>query len=197
MTIFLFLMALLFSRRDKEERTDEALVTAYKQGDQEALGQLFTRYLPIIFGICMKYLKDETAAEDASMQVYEQLRDKLLLHDVQHFGGWLSTLVRNHCLMQLRKQQTAHKQHLNWQQTLTDDVESDPFSHPEAEKEAELTRMADALQELPEQQRVCLELFFLQELSYSEVMDRTGYTFNEVKSFIQNGKRNLRKRIAP
>lgn len=198
MAILLFLMALFFPQPAKDDRSDDMLLQAYKQyGDKEALGVLFGRYLPLIFGIAMKYLKDETAAEDASMQVYEQLAAKLPQHEVSYFSGWLSTLVRNHCLMHLRKEQTAHKQHLAWQQSVTEDVETDPLLHPEDDKEAALHQMAAAMADLPEPQRICLELFFLHELSYREVMDKTGYTFNEVKSFIQNGKRNLRKRIAP
>ncbi len=198
MAILLFLMALFFPQPAKDNRSDEDLLRAYKlHGDTEALGVLFGRYLPLIFGISMKYLKDETAAEDASMQVYEQLAAKLPQHEVAYFSGWLSTLVRNHCLMHLRKEQTVHKQHLSWQQSITDDVETDLLQHPVDDKETALNQMTAAMNDLPEPQRICLELFFLQEMSYREVMEKTGYTFNEVKSFIQNGKRNLRKRITP
>lgn len=142
----------------------------------------------------MKYLKEETAAEDATMQVFEQLIVKVPKHDIENFGGWLATLTRNHCLMHLRKQQSQRKQQDAFEKSPTADMEWDDPMHPTVEeKEKALDQMSAAMQQLKPEQRTCLELFFLEELSYQEVMDRTGWDYKAVKSHIQNGKRNLKK----
>jgi RNA polymerase sigma factor (sigma-70 family) len=70
--------------------------------------------------------------------------------------------------------------------------EIDPHHDDVNEKEINLSNLNEALKSLAEKQRICVELFYLQEKSYNEVAEITGFTMNEVKSFIQNGKRNLK-----
>lgn len=178
-----------------DDKDDAALLKSFQSSnDLNILGVLFNRYIHIVFGICMKYLKDEPAAEDATMQIFEQLVHKLPNHSVDNFGGWLATVSRNHCLMQLRKQQSVRKQQDVYSKTPGSDVEwEDPLHLSAEEREATLNRMSITMQQLKPEQRTCLELFFLQELSYQEVAERTGWTYKSVKSHIQNGKRNLKK----
>lgn len=136
----------------------------------------------------MKYLKDEDNSKDAVMQIFEKLLSDLRRHEVQHFKSWLHTVARNYCLMQLRKK--------NPETPLDDNlvVEKEHFLHREEghELEERLTLMEEAITQLNEQQKLCVELFYLKEKCYQEISDQTGYTMNEVKSFIQNGKRNLK-----
>lgn len=136
----------------------------------------------------MKYLKDEDDSKDAVMQIFEKLLIDLKRHEVQNFKSWLHTVAKNYCLMQLRKK--------NPETPLTDNlvVEKENFLHREEghELEERLTLMEEAIGQLNEQQKICVELFYLKEKCYQEISDQTGYTMNEVKSFIQNGKRNLK-----
>ena len=136
----------------------------------------------------MKYFKDEDNSKDAVMQVFEKLLLDLSKHEVQNFKAWLHTVAKNYCLMQLRKK--------NPETPLTDNlvVENASTLHQEAgpQLEEQLTLMEEALAQLSEQQKICVDLFYLQEKCYQEISDQTGYTMNEVKSFIQNGKRNLK-----
>jgi RNA polymerase sigma-70 factor (ECF subfamily) len=167
---------------------DEALLESYRQsGDISVLGSLFERYMPVIYGVCLKYLKNEEAAKDAVMGIFEELIIKVKQHEIKQFRGWVYVLSRNYCLMQLRSGKKAEEI------SLDEVVEFTPFLHPEEDnKEEALEALERCMQRLTEGQRQSVSLFYLEEKCYKEVADITGYTMNDVKSYIQNGKRNLK-----
>ncbi len=169
---------------------DLSLITAYqKDGDLEVLGQLYSKYMYLVYGVCISYFKDEERSKDAVMQIFEELVSKLRIHQVQNFKSWLHVLTRNHCLMALRKSSK------NPTVTLEDNfVESGDFVHLGIEdaKETQLTIMEKCMETLSDEQRQSVDLFYLQEKCYKEVADLTGYELVKVKSYIQNGKRNLK-----
>jgi RNA polymerase sigma-70 factor (ECF subfamily) len=174
---------------------DLELVAQYKQTQDNVLvGELFRRYTHLIFGVCMKYLKDEDEAQDAGMQIFEKLLTDLKKHDIQQFKGWLHMVCKNYCLMQLRAGASRLKRTKEMQKDLVSLMESPPELHLTVEntKELQLTFMEECLKGLNNEQKVCVELFFLQEKSYQEVTEMTNYSMNNVKSYIQNGKRNLK-----
>jgi len=174
---------------------DLDLVSLYKQtGDNNCVGVLFQRYTHLIFGVCMKYLKDEDDSQDASMQLFEKLLVDLKKHEIQQFKGWLHMVCKNYCLMQLRSGATRLKQDKELHKDLGALMENDRDMHLSTEntKEVQLTHMEECLQGLNKEQRLCVELFYLKEKSYTEVADMTNFSMNNVKSYIQNGKRNLK-----
>lgn len=167
----------------------ELLADYRRNGNLETLGRLYERYMPLIFGLCLKYLKDEEQSKDAVMQIFEELITKLKVHEVSNFKSWLYTLARNHCLMNLRSSNKHEFVNI-------DDygVESLVFLHQDTEqiKENQLSSMENCLQKLPDEQRLTIDLFYLQQKCYKEISDATGFDLNKVKSYIQNGKRNLK-----
>ena len=169
---------------------DLSLVAAYQEsGDLEVLGTLYNRYMHLVFGVCFNYFKDEEQSKDAVMQIFEELIKKLRVHQVQNFKSWLHVLTRNHCLMALRKSSK------NPTVSIEDNfVENDEFVHLDIDntKETQLTIMEKCMETLSEEQRKSVDLFYLQEKCYKEVADITGYDMLKVKSYIQNGKRNLK-----
>ncbi len=173
-----------------KEIDDLSLVAAYQEsGDLEVLGQLYNRYMHLVYGVCFSYFKDEEQSKDAVMQIFEELVKKLRIHQVQNFKSWLHVLTRNHCLMALRKSSK------NPMVTLEENfVENDDFVHLDIDdtKETQLTIMEKCMETLSEEQRKSVDLFYLQEKCYKEVADITGYDMLKVKSYIQNGKRNLK-----
>ncbi len=183
-----------FRRPPKKILPDEAeLLRLYRDsGDLQVLGQLYERYMHLVFGVCLKYLRDEDDSKDATMQVFEKLITELRVHEVKNLGSWLHSLTRNHCLMLIR----ASRRHNGHETTLRlsgGDVESGFAEHPEDESlEERLTQMEDGFRELPADQKQCLELFYLEQRSYREISDLTGFDFKQVKSHLQNGKRNLK-----
>lgn len=169
---------------------DLALIARYQQsGDLEVLGVLYNRYMHLVFGVCFNYFKDEEQSKDAVMQIFEELVVKLKIHQVQNFKSWLHVLSRNHCLMALRK--SAKNPTVSLEDNF---VENDDFVHLDIDdaKERQLTVMEKCMETLPEEQRKSVDLFYLQEKCYKEVADITGYEMLKVKSYIQNGKRNLK-----
>ncbi|WP_276089424.1 sigma-70 family RNA polymerase sigma factor [Pedobacter sp. JY14-1] len=172
------------------EQTDAELVASYKQsGSLEVLGALYNRYMHLVFGVCLNYFKDEEQSKDAVMQIFEELITKLRLHDVQNFKSWLHVLTRNHCLMALRKATRHHTVALE-----DSFVENMDFVHLDVDdaKERRLSVMEKCMETLSEEQRASVDLFYLQEKCYKEVSEITGYEMTKVKSYIQNGKRNLK-----
>ena len=178
--------------------TDEELVHRYRNSHETTyIGELYQRYTHLVYGVCMKYLKNEAIAEDLTMQIFEKLIADLKRHHVTAFKPWLHVVVKNECMMEFRKTSTAGKNELKLKFELNENVENAEAEHlKEAEdKEFVLRYLKEGIDELKSEQRECIELFYLKECSYQEVSRITGYTMNEVKSYIQNGKRNLRNYI--
>jgi RNA polymerase sigma-70 factor (ECF subfamily) len=175
-------------------KSDLELLVRYKQRkDPEIIGELFKRYTGFVYAICMKYLKDDSACNDAVMGIFEQLFEKLLQHEVHNFKSWLHTLTRNYCLLQLRGQNYANR---NLQKLAKDNnvfMEHDLVMHQEdVPLENQLQLMEQCIPRLKDEQRICVELFYLEKKSYVEISEHTGYNVKKVKSYIQNGKRNLK-----
>ncbi|MBB2151023.1 RNA polymerase sigma factor [Pedobacter gandavensis] len=173
-----------------QEQDDAALIARYKiSGDLGALGQLYNKYMHLVFGVCLNYLKDEEQSKDAVMQIFEELVVKLKIHEVQNFKSWLHVLSRNYCLMAIRK--NSKHTTVSMDETF---VENTEFVHLDIDdtKEEQLTVMERCIEKLPEEQRISVQLFYLEEKCYKEVADLTGYDMLKVKSYIQNGKRNLK-----
>lgn len=177
---------------------DLELVAQYKQtNDSTFVGVLFQRYTHLIFGVCVKYLKDGDDAQDASMQIFEKLLVDLNKHDIHQFKAWLHMVCKNYCLMQLRSGATRLKHDKEMHKDFAVLMESDHQLHLTVQntKEIQLTHMEDCMKGLNVEQKLCIELFFLHEKSYQEVTETTNFTMNNVKSYIQNGKRNLKNCI--
>jgi RNA polymerase sigma factor (sigma-70 family) len=178
-----------FNRTIKpDEADDDALLNSYRQsGDLTVLGRLYEKYVSLIYGVCLKYLKDEEQAKDAVMEIFEELVTKAKQHEVKQFRGWIYVLARNYCLMELR---AGKKMEVV---SLDPIMEFEPDLHPDVKyDEAYLKILERCMEKLPSTQKESVNLFYLQEKCYKEIADATGYTMNDVKSYIQNGKRNLK-----
>lgn len=185
---------MFFKRFSKPKPTTDAEYLAAYQATEnlELLGELYERYMEMVFAVCFKYLRDEDESKDAVMQIFEELVVKLRTHSVDNFRSWLHSVVRNHCLMHLRSNrlQTEGVDFFE-----DNSVENEPFEHPSDEPfelEQNLSKMTDCLETLSDEQKTSIRLFYLEEKCYKEITDLTGYELNKVKSYIQNGKRNLK-----
>jgi RNA polymerase sigma-70 factor (ECF subfamily) len=173
--------------------SDLELVNQYKiTQDRAVLGALFERYSHLALGLSLRYLHNREDAEDAVMEVYEHLTTALVKHDVGNFKNWLYSVVANHCRMALRRRKGAPATVEASEELLDAVLASAPAPDRDDESERQIEALTSALAQLGEGQRRSVELFYLQGHSYAEVARRSGYTANEVKSHIQNGKRTLR-----
>ena len=175
-------------------KSDLELIRNFRYGDKNCLGELFRRYLPQAFGVALKYLRDPMESEDAVMQVFEKLHKDLLNHEIHNFKSWLHSVVRNHCLMELRKKKGLFSVPLDHAETKPGFVERHAGGHQEEgdEKEARLRELEEGILHLNSEQRICIDLFYIQQMSYKDIATKTGYTLLQIKSHIQNGKRNLK-----
>lgn len=172
--------------------SDLELIAKYKETeDIKHVAELFQRYTSLIVGTSYKYLKNTEDAQDAMMEIFEELLPKLQVHDVSNFKSWLYSLTRNHCLMKLRKRKGIIEVDLEEEKFENKFMESPSFEHLDSEAPTETDLLQDALKQLKDHQKTCVEMFFLKEMSYKQVADATGFDMNKVKSYIQNGKRNL------
>ena len=180
----------MFLRKQASEKTDEELLRLYKAtGDLQWLSSLFLRYASLIYGVCLKYLKDREESKDAVMQIHEKLIGSLLKHDVANFKSWLYVNARNHCLMQIRASKGKKTEEIS-----PFFMENGPPAHPEDELDVErdISRLEKCIETLGSGQQQCVRLFFLQEKCYKDIVEETNFDLNQVKSYIQNGKRNLK-----
>jgi len=183
----------LKSRQDISTLSDLELASLYRETrDKELVGELFRRYTRFVFLVCMNYLEEEEKARDATMQVFETLYTGLVKHEIRNFKSWLHVVTKNHCLMQLRGRKQEQLAHGEWQKVYSADMESTAILNPYDDKEESLQDLEAAILMLSKEQRICIELFYLRKKSYNEIAEITGDSYQEVKSHIQNGKRNLK-----
>jgi len=171
---------------------EELLQTAIAASNQDAFGQLYARYVPLVYGLCLKYLQQQEDAEDAVMQIYEEISLKFRKYEIANFRTWLYSVAKNHCLQQLRKTSAIFMEEFNPQI-----METEPFLHllDSGEDEEKEKALNYCIGILPEEQKTCVNYFFFDEQSYADIVALTGYALNQVKSYIQNGKRNLKNCI--
>jgi RNA polymerase sigma-70 factor (ECF subfamily) len=177
-------------------QTDKALVDAYKKdGNREYIGKLYKRYTHLVFGVCLKYLKDEEKSKDAVMDIFEKLIEDLRKYKIAQFKSWLYQVSKNYCLMQLRQDKHIER---NWNEIDENKalrfMESflDMHHNNEDEHDDHVDSLYKALDNLNNEQKACIELMYLKDKSYKEISGITGFTMKQVKSFVQNGKRNLK-----
>ncbi len=182
-------MAFLRNIHDDDVADNELLVRYKNTRDINVLSVLFQRYMDLLFGICLKYLKEPEIAKDAVMQIFEELVKKADKHEIENFKGWLYTLAKNYCLMQLRSPRNIKTAAYDGEF-----MQSREDVHPDGvmEKEAEFLRMEDCMKKLPAEQEQTVRLFYLENQCYKDIAAQTGIEWNKVRSFIQNGRRNLK-----
>lgn len=194
-------MALHFFRKDDKKELlslpDEQLVALYAQThNKEIIGVLYERYTHLLFTVSYKYLGNDADAEDTVMLVFEKLFELLKKSDIQNFKSWVYTITKNECLMHLRHKKSGERiVEDNLKKLVIEIMESAEHNHllSVSDGEQRIRYLETAITGLSSEQQRCIELFYLNEKSYREVEQITGYSYNEVKSHIQNGKRNLKQ----
>jgi len=194
-------VTLRFFKKDEKKEllsfSDEQLVNRYiRTHDLEIIGILYERYTHLLFSVCYKYLGNDADAEDTVMLVFEKLFELLKKSEINNFKSWIYTITKNECLMHLRHKKSGERIiEENLKKLDVEIMESVELNHllSDGDGEHRVRYLETAINGLSPEQKQCIELFYLNEKSYREVEQITGYTYNEVKSHIQNGKRNLKQ----
>ena len=168
---------------------NDLLDSYYKSDDQQWIGILLDRYTMLLLGVCMKYLKNEEEAKDAVQQIFLKVLTEVSKYKIEYFKSWLYMVAKNHCLMKLRGRQGKYIKELK-EEALIEHYETDKTELLANEKTYSL--LEQSIEELSEEQKQCVTLFYLKKKSYQQITETTGFSLMQVKSYIQNGKRNLR-----
>lgn len=175
--------------------SDKELINIFlEKSDNEIIGVFFERYSHLVLGLCLKYLKNKDEAQDAVIQIFSGLLTDLKKYKIDFFKSWLYVYSKNFCLMELRKKQSALKKELELIENVHLIMDYSNSEHLII-KEKQITLLQTAINSLNSQQKTCIELFFMENKSYTEIEKITKYSANEVKSHIQNGKRNLKLKM--
>jgi RNA polymerase sigma-70 factor (ECF subfamily) len=177
------------SQKIFDHYTDQELLDRYRnEQDNKWLEVLLPRYTLLVFGLCMKYLKNEADAKDAVQQVCIKVIAEIPKYKIDYFKSWLYMVAKNHCLMELRKKKPYIKELTHNDIGADELIERAEF----LQKNHEIEMMHLAVAKLNDEQRICIQAFYLQKKSYQDIAEETKYSIGEVKSYIQNGKRNLK-----
>ncbi len=174
-----------------DQSPDKELLIAFKQtGNINLLSTLYQRYMDLVFGVCLKYFKDAERSKDAVMDIFDELNTKLRVHEVDNFKSWLHVLARNHCLMQLRSPRNMKTTEFN--PVFMYSGQNTHLNGEALEKEENFKKLEQCMDSLPVEQKQAVQLFYLESKCYNEIAAITGVEWNKVRSYIQNGKRNLK-----
>jgi RNA polymerase sigma-70 factor (ECF subfamily) len=175
---------------------DNELIDRFRYShDNLYIGELYSRYSHLVLGLCIKYFRDIETAKDATMSIFELSMRELKRHRIENFKSWLFTVSKNYCLQELRKKNSLFQKEELYKVFLSETMESDLAMHPIDEKEKLITKMESLLPSLKNNQRICLKMFYLEGKSYADISQELNFSLKDVKSHIQNGKRNLKIKL--
>lgn len=184
----------LFGKKYRKLSDNEIILKYRETSNNRYFGILFDRYYALVFGVCLKYLKDKDDSKDALSKVFEAVMQQVLSDEVHNFSSWLHSVTRNQCLMIIRARTREQHRLKNYQAEFAADGDFDDQTFL-YEKEEIIVQMEHKLEELAPEQKLCLRLFFLEDKSYREIAEASGFDEKQVKSYIQNGKRNLKIKL--
>jgi RNA polymerase sigma-70 factor (ECF subfamily) len=180
--------------RRSQKKTDEELIAEFSStGSLEVLGELYSLYMHLVYGVCLKYLKYRDESKDAVMQIFEKLITEIPGHRIENFRGWLYVVTRNYCLMQLRSAKSEQERFIEWSKEFTVFMENNTILHPIDEDSSNIEAdLADCIKRLKNEQSECIRLFYFENRCYNDIAGSLKIDEKKVKSHLQNAKRNLK-----
>ena len=175
-------------------KTDQELLSGFcSTGDLEILGELYSRYMHLVYGVCLKYLKNREEAKDAVMHIFEKLIVEIPRVKIENFRSWLHIVTKNFCLMELRSKKSHEKKLKEWALDSESFMENAYDLHPIDRDGPNMEKvLAECIEKLKDEQKECIRQFYFENRCYNEIASIMGIDINKVKSFLQNGKRNLK-----
>jgi RNA polymerase sigma-70 factor (ECF subfamily) len=180
--------------KKRDHKSDEELLKEFTlTGDLEVLGELYSVYMHLIYGVCLKYLKDRDEAKDAVMQIFEKLITEIPRHTIENFRSWLHVVTKNYCLMQLRSRKSQDERLNEWMSDTLIFMENSFVLHPLDEDEPDMEKaLANCIEKLKDEQKECIRQFYYENRCYNEIAINMHLDEKKVKSHLQNAKRNLK-----
>lgn len=192
----LSIMLIKIQGKKRRSKTDEELLAEFRKGgDPEVLGELYSRYMHLGYGVCLKYLKVREESQDAVMQIFEKLIVEIPKHNIENFSSWLHVVTKNYCLMQLRSDKSQSERISEWINEHDVFMETVTDLHPlDEDNDSKVVDRAleDCIERLKEEQKKCIRQFYFENKCYNEISENMDLDVKKVKSYLQNGKRNLK-----
>jgi len=187
-------MVSMFNVNRQSNKTDEELIAEFNSsGDLEALGELYSGYMHLVYGVSLKYLKNREEAMDAVMQIFEKLITDIPKQEIQNFRSWLHVVTKNYCLMHLRSVKSKNERLAEWAADPQNFMENASEMHPIDRDEPDMKdAINDCIERLKKEQKYCIKQFYYENRCYREIAVSLGISEKKVKSYLQNGKRNLK-----
>lgn len=188
----------MFRRISISRQSDEEVLRRYRDsGNTEYFGKLYNRYIPLLYGIALKYLNDTESAENAVMQLFENLLENITQYDIPNFRTWIFSVMKNHCSQILQKKDSREIiTDFDTETTETEERDEflDLFDKSDNNKEKQ-EQLKSSIKKLPVEQRITIIRFFIEEMSFADISDTTEYSLKQVQNYIQDGIRNLKNYI--
>lgn len=180
-------------KRQRRTETDQELLQRIREQhhDPALIGELFASYTHLVYGVCLKYLEDTEDASDAVMSIYEKLCQEMSRHEINNFVPWLYVITKNFCLMQLRSRKAQSERHALWEKDQLFFMENPEALHPIDEEDIKEQQLHKCIEQLKNEQKECIQLFYFENKCYLEIAQQLGLEEKNVKSYLQNAKRNL------
>jgi RNA polymerase sigma-70 factor (ECF subfamily) len=180
-------------KRTVQNSDEELLMNFISTGDLDVLGELYSEYMHLVYGVCLKYLKDREESKDAVLQIFEKLIVEIPKHKIENFRSWLYVVTKNYCFMQLRSEKSQKEKFNEWMKDSVVFMEYDYILHPIDENEGEVEKgLADCIEKLRGEQKECIRQFYYENRCYNEIAANMDLDEKKVKSYLQNAKRNLK-----
>lgn len=184
---------LKINKKTKEKSDNELIEEFISTGDLEILGNLYSGYMHLVYGVCLKYLKDREESKDAVIQIFEKLITEIPKQRIENFKNWLYVVTKNYCLMHLRSEKSISEKSEDWIKDSMLFMENNPVLHPIDEDEINIDKkLEDCIEKLKHEQKECIKLFYYENRCYSEIAANMNLEEHKVKSYLQNAKRNLK-----
>jgi RNA polymerase sigma-70 factor (ECF subfamily) len=187
-------MKLTDQTKNQDKKSEEALLREFSvTGNLEVLGELYNEYMPLVYGVCLKYLKNRDDSKDAVMHIFEKLIVDIPRQKIENFRSWLYVVTKNYCLMQLRSQKATEEKAEEWMNNSVIFMENNNDPHPIDEDITDIDKaLKDCIERLKAEQKECINQFYYQNRCYNEIASNLRLDENKVKSHLQNAKRNLK-----
>jgi RNA polymerase sigma-70 factor, ECF subfamily len=187
-------MFLKFPGEKPKKKTEEELIKEFNSsGSLDILGELYSSYMPLVYGVCLKYLKDREESKDVVLQIFEKLIADLPKQKIENFRNWLHVVTKNYCLMQLRLRKSNDEKQKEWLLDPTNFMENHSDLHPIDKVDPDMEKaLAGCIEKLKDEQKKCIMQFYFENRCYNEIAVTLGIDEKKVKSYLQNAKRNLK-----
>jgi RNA polymerase sigma-70 factor (ECF subfamily) len=180
-------------KRNRYTTDDELIADFTFSGDLDILGELYSRYMHLVYGVCLKYLRNKDEASDAVMQIFEKLINDIPKQKIENFRSWLHVVTKNYCLMQLRSDKSKRERLEEWMNDPVVFMENNITMHPVDEERTDIDkRLSECIEKLKDEQKECVLLFYFENKCYKEISGSLAIDEKKVKSHLQNAKRNLK-----